>query len=92
MTASDPYAAPKSLVADSIDEAGPGEYVANGLSVPAGAGVDDAVAPGAPLVWPAATGNLACVARHGGADGVARPMAQRRDARQRRDEGALERR
>jgi carbon-monoxide dehydrogenase large subunit len=28
---------------------------------------DDAVAPGAPLVWPAATGNIAAFARHGDA-------------------------
>jgi len=28
---------------------------------------DDAVAPGAPLVWPAATGNVAAAARHGDA-------------------------
>ena len=44
--------------------------------LPAVAGVDDAVAPGAPLVWPAATGNVACVARHGDADAVARAFAR----------------
>ncbi len=40
MTPADPYAAPKSLVADSPDDAGPGEYVPGGQPVPAGAGVD----------------------------------------------------
>ncbi len=38
--------------------------------LPAVADVADAVAGGAPLVWPAATGNIACEARHGKRDTV----------------------
>ena len=33
--------------------------------LPAVVDVEDAIAPGAPLVWPEATGNVACEARHG---------------------------
>jgi len=33
--------------------------------LPMVADIADAIAPGAPLVWPAATGNIACVAQHG---------------------------
>ncbi len=36
----------------------------------------DAVAPGAPLVWPAATGNIACEARHGDAAATAAAFAK----------------
>ncbi len=39
-------------------------------ALPAVAAVDDAVASGAPIVWPAAAGNVACVARHGRPDAV----------------------
>ncbi len=35
--------------------------------LPMVADVADAIAPGAPLVWPAATGNIACAKRHGDA-------------------------
>ena len=38
MSASDPYAAPKSAVADARTDAGPGEYVDDGQRVSAGAG------------------------------------------------------
>lgn len=38
MTTSDPYAAPKALVADAVQYAAPGEYVPGGRRVPAGAG------------------------------------------------------
>jgi carbon-monoxide dehydrogenase large subunit len=34
-------------------------------ALPMVADLADAIAPGAPLVWPAATGNIACVAQHG---------------------------
>jgi carbon-monoxide dehydrogenase large subunit len=38
--------------------------------------VDAAVRPGAPVVWEAATGNVACVARHGTPDAVAAAFAK----------------
>ncbi len=44
--------------------------------LPAVAYVDDAVAPGAPLVWPAAAGNVACQARHGDAAATAAAFAR----------------
>ena len=44
--------------------------------LPAVADVDDAVAPGAPLVWPDATGNVACQARHGDAAATAAAFAR----------------
>ncbi|CAG0949460.1 aerobic carbon-monoxide dehydrogenase large subunit [Burkholderiales bacterium] len=40
------------------------------------ADVDAAAAPGAPLVWPAATGNLACEAHHGDAAKAAAAFAR----------------
>ena len=38
--------------------------------------VDEAVAEDAPLVWPAATGNVACEARHGSPDAAAAAFAK----------------
>ncbi len=43
--------------------------------LPAVAGLRDAVAPHAPLVWGAATGNVACEARHGKAEAAALALA-----------------
>ena len=43
--------------------------------LPAVAEIADAIAPGAPLVWPAATGNIACEKRHGNADATAQAIA-----------------
>ena len=39
-------------------------------------GIPAAIAPGAALVWPAATGNIACQARHGSADATASAFAR----------------
>jgi carbon-monoxide dehydrogenase large subunit len=44
--------------------------------LPAVADVDDAVAPDAPPVWPDATGNVACQARHGDAAATAAAFAR----------------
>jgi len=39
-------------------------------------GIAAAIAPSAPLVWPAATGNIACELRHGSADATAAAFAR----------------
>ena len=44
-------------------------------SLPAVAEIADAIAPGAALVWPAATGNIACEKRHGNAEATALAIA-----------------
>ncbi len=45
-------------------------------ALPAVVDIADAVAPGAALVWPAATGNIACEARHGDASATAAAFAR----------------
>jgi aerobic carbon-monoxide dehydrogenase large subunit len=45
-------------------------------ALPAVVGIADAVAAGAALVWPAATGNIACEARHGNAEATAAAFAR----------------
>jgi carbon-monoxide dehydrogenase large subunit len=66
------------IVATSLDAA---RDAAEAIDVrydprPAVAAVDDAIAPGAAQVWPEATGNVACVARHGDAKAVAAAFAR----------------
>ena len=55
------------VVADTKDEARDAAeaVVVDYEPLPAVADVDVALRPGAPLVWPQATGNVACEARHG---------------------------
>ena len=45
-------------------------------ALPPVVGIVAAIAPSAPLVWPAATGNIACELRHGSADATASAFAR----------------